>query len=86
MIKTFCKKPIEIQAVRWTGDNYDEILNFAGELNVEYSAKYWDKLVVHTFEGDHYASLGDWIIRGIAGEFYPCKHYIFEQTYEEVTE
>lgn len=38
MIKTFVKKPVEIQAVQWTGDNYDEILNFAGELNVEYSA------------------------------------------------
>lgn len=86
MIKTFRKKPVEIQAVQWTGDNYDAILNFADELNVEYSAQYWNKLIVHTLEGDRYASLGDWIIRGIAGEFYPCNHYIFERTYEEVTE
>ena len=85
MIKTFIKKPVEIQAVQWTGDNYDEIANFAGELHVEYSAEYWNKLVVHTLEGDHYASLGDWIIRGVAGEFYPCKPSIFKQTYEEVT-
>lgn len=84
MIKTFRKKPIEIQAVQWTGDNYDEILNFTGELNVEYSAEYWNKLIIHTLEGNHYVSLGDWIIRGVAGEFYPCKPGIFKHTYEEV--
>lgn len=85
MIKTFIKKPVKVQAVQWTGDNYDEVVNFAGELNVEWSAEYYNKLIVHTLEGDHYASLGDWIIRGVIGEFYPCKPYIFKQTYEEVT-
>lgn len=64
MIKTFIKRPVKVQAVQWTGDNYDAILNFTGE-------------------GNHYVSLGDWIIRGVAGEFYPCKPDIFEKTYEE---
>lgn len=86
MIKTFVKKPVEIQAVQWTGDNYDEIEAFVSEFYVEQSAEYWNKLIVHTLEDDVYASLGDWIIRGVNGEFYPCKPYIFEQTYEEVTE
>lgn len=85
MIKTFCKKPIEIQAVQWTGDNYDEIEAFASEFYVEQSDIYPTKLVVHTLESDIYASLGDWIIRGVSGEFYPCKPDIFEQIYEEVT-
>lgn len=40
------------------------------------------RMVIATLEGGHWADLGDWIIRGIAGEFYPCKPDIFEQTYE----
>ena len=41
-------------------------------------------LTIETLEGDHRASLGDWIIRGVQGELYPCKPDIFEQTYEAV--
>lgn len=87
MIKNFVKKPVKIQAVQWTGDNYDEIVNFVGASRVGYSARHLDepKLVIYTLEGDHYALIGDWIIRGTKGEFYPCKPDIFEQTYEEVT-
>ncbi len=43
-------------------------------------------LGIHTLEGVMYVSLGDWVIRGVQGEFYPCKPDIFEATYEEVTE
>ncbi|GGK32047.1 hypothetical protein GCM10010124_26000 [Pilimelia terevasa] len=39
-------------------------------------------LVIHTLEGDHRANVGDWIIRGVAGELYPCKPDIFEATYD----
>lgn len=84
MVKTFVKKPVEVQAVQWTGNNYDEIVDFAGEWNVEWSVEYWDKLIIYTLEGGHYVSLSDWIIRGVEGEFYSCKPDIFEQTYEEV--
>ena len=42
------------------------------------------RLTISTLEGDMQADYGDWIIKGIAGEFYPCKPDIFEQTYEEV--
>lgn len=41
-------------------------------------------VIIPTLEGDHTASAGDWIIRGIKGEFYPCKPDIFEMTYEPV--
>jgi hypothetical protein len=40
-------------------------------------------LSIRTLEGDHTASMGDWVIKGIKGEFYPCKPDIFEMTYEE---
>ena len=43
-------------------------------------------LVIHTLEGDMEASIGDYIIKGVNGEFYPCKPNIFTKTYEEVTE
>ena len=44
------------------------------------------EMIIHTLEGDHKANIGDWIIRGVKGELYPCKPDIFEQTYEEVEE
>lgn len=43
-------------------------------------------IVIPTLEGEHLASPGDWIIRGVKGEFYPCKPDIFEATYEPVEE
>lgn len=45
----------------------------------------YDMLIVGTLEGDHFASPGDWIIRGVKGELYPCKPDIFEATYEAVS-
>lgn len=41
-------------------------------------------LVIKTLEGEHLANIGDYIIRGVHGEFYPCKPDIFRETYEEV--
>ena len=59
-----------------------EIDNFMGA-TVENKGK---TLVIHTLEGDMEASIGDYIIKGVNGEFYPCKPDIFAKTYEEVTE
>lgn len=42
------------------------------------------RMVIATLEGGHWVDLGDWIIRGVQGEFYPCKPGVFEATYEEV--
>ena len=83
MIKTFVKKPVKVQAVQWTGNNYKEIDDFVGHISFPYSFDR-DTLIIETLEGNHYARKGDWIIRGINGEFYPCKPDIFEKTYEEV--
>lgn len=95
MIKTYVKRPVEVQAVQWTGENVDEIEGFVGDYcsmvryiydkNV-YKGCQSDRteLIIHTLEGDHHAFIGDYIIRGVKGEFYPCKPDIFEQTYKEV--
>ena len=77
------KKPVVIEAIRWTGDNYGEIERFidgATMLRTLHNVN----LIIGTFEGDHIASKGDFIIKGVHGEFYPCKPDNFEKTYEYV--
>lgn len=76
------KKPVEIEAIVWTGDNLAEALSFVNTGDV---GKSGDRFVIKTLEGDMTASPGDFIIRGVQGEFYPCKPDIFDATYEEVT-
>ena len=86
MIKTFVKKPVEIHAVQWTGDNFSEIADFVGAENLVCIVRCGVlDLNIYTLEGNHHAAVGDWIICGVKGEFYPCKPDIFEQTYEEVS-
>lgn len=82
MIKKYRKKPVVIEAIQWIGNNLSEIDNFIGRTvdNKETT------LVIHTLEEDMEASIGDYIIKGVNGEFYPCKPDIFDKTYEEVTE
>ena len=81
------KKPVVVEATHWTGDNYGEICNFIGKkVRVR---KYTDDekpvtLIIETLEGDHLASIDAFIIKGVHGEFYPCKPDIFKKTYEEV--
>ena len=82
------KKPIEVEAMRWTGENHSDIKAFIScERNMQ--ATYTctpaaAALSIYTPEGWIHASAGDWIIKGVAGEFYPCKPDIFDQTYEAV--
>ena len=82
MIKKFRKKPVTIEAIQWTGKNLSEIGNFVGGSIANKSTI----LIIHTLEGDMEASIGDYIIKGVNGEFYPCKPDIFDKIYEEVTE
>jgi len=79
----FRKKPVVIEAMQFTGDNDKEILSFTGGRNVKYLAVS-NVISILTLEGEMRASEGDWIIKGIKGEFYPCKPDIFEETYEVV--
>lgn len=92
MIKKYRKKPVVVEAIEWTGKNLKEIIDFTGRNE---SAKWWSweefesmvkehGLKIFTLEGTMLASIGDWIIKGISGECYPCKPDIFEKTYERV--
>ena len=87
------KKPIVIDAIRWYGDNLHEVKEFVGKaLEYEILDSAWivGKGIPHTFirintlEGKMEVSVGDYIIKGVCGEFYPCKADIFEKTYEKV--
>lgn len=82
MIATYIKKPVKIDTCQWTGDNVEEIKKF-----VEPIAEYLEDeqvILIHTLEGDMKANVGDYIIKGVKGEFYPCKPDIFEETYNVV--
>lgn len=79
----FRKKPVVIEAVQWTGNNREEMEKFIpntilAKKNVE------EELAIGTLEGVMTASKNDWIIKGVHGEYYPCKPDIFEKTYELV--
>lgn len=76
------KKPVVIEAIQWNGNNTQEILDFCKGDCVEKAKGAY--LYVRTLEGGHIASAGDYIIRGVNGELYPCKPDIFEKTYEVV--
>lgn len=90
----FRKKPVVIEAVQWNAKmkNFDEVMNFMQEFhgsklnyeNAEESAYKSGELKIQTLEGIMTASDGDWIIKGVNGEFYPCKPDIFEKTYEKI--
>ena len=77
------KKPVEIEAIQWTGDNLVEISQFM--TNGRYDSK-TQTIQIETREGTMSANVGDYIIKGVKGEFYPCKPDIFEQTYDKVGE
>lgn len=84
-------KPVEIEAIQWTGLNLEEIRAFVGEsLIYDIIDTAWEAgkgiphvlMKIKTLEGDMIASEGDYIIKGLRGEFYPCKPDIFEKKYE----
>ncbi len=78
----FRKKPVVIEAVRWTGTNLPEVKAFCPTVRIDsHRGQSSLHLTIPTLEGDHLADLDDWIIRGVKGEFYPD---IFAMTYEPV--
>ena len=92
MIQKFKKKPVIIEAIQYNNLNREEIETFVGkklsqELETETaylagkgSPKF--SIIIETLEGNMKAMPNDWIIKGLKGEFYPCKPDIFEMTYE----
>ena len=82
------KKPIEIEAIQLTNESIIEVINWiTNYTNIEIDTDKDDNvigIIIPTLEGKMKASIGDYIIKGIRVEFYPCKPDIFEQTYELV--
>ena len=96
MIKKYIKKPIKIEAIQLKEDNIIEVFDFLDEANYK-ETKSTEELEdfnqrmlkqgyieIETLEGIMKVSFGDYIIKGVKGEFYPCKSDIFQATYEEV--
>jgi hypothetical protein len=75
------KKPVEIEYVQWTGKNINEVFSLTNAELVENDFMS-DELVIQTLEGDMRANKGDYIIKGVKGELYPCKPDVFEATYD----
>lgn len=80
----FRKKPVVIDAIQLTADNLKECCQFVGRSNTSSADPQAGTLSIYTLEGSMRADVGDWIIKGVKGEFYPCKPDIFAATYEVV--
>lgn len=86
----YVKKPVVIEAIQLTENNVQDVLTWCNSKEIIASSIWGDegleeKIVgvsIRTLEGDHIGNIGDYIIKGIAGEFYPCKPDIFEATYD----
>lgn len=86
---TYRKKPVKVEAIHYNGANREEVATFMGNTGKVEEAKLpgpgrgvHDGIVIRTLEGNMTASIGDWIIKGVQGEYYPCKPDIFAATYE----
>ena len=84
-VARYRKRPVEIEAVQFLGDDYGNLCAI-GSLGLKPEVLYDPlRLEIKTLEGNMTASKGDYIIKGVQGEFYPCKPDIFKLTYEVST-
>lgn len=88
MVKKYVKRPITVEAIIWDGNNESEVMSFVGAhcfvINKTTMFGTEKNLVINTLEGEHIASVGDYIVKGIKGEFYPVKPDIMEKTYDVI--
>ena len=90
------KKPVVVEAVRWTGSNLEEIRNFVGSDLIEECVEFFDikgelkkmlvGIAIDVLQETMRVDYGDYIIKDVHGDFYPCRPDIFLATYEEVIE
>lgn len=88
MVKRYAKKHVVVEAIQWTGCNFDEIQEFVGVGNAHF-LRYMTappEVYIHTPEGAEYASIGDYIIKFTDCEIRTCGAGFFESNYEEATE
>lgn len=75
------KKPVVVEAQKLTKRNFAALAEWCGGVIIK-DGRAYSLLLIKTLEGEMKANLGDYIIKGVQGEFYPCKPDIFEATYE----
>ena len=88
-VRRYVKRPVQVEAMQFDGGNLDELRAFAGPTVQIYNEKLTNvapMISIHTLEGVMNVTPGDWIIRGVKGEFYPCKPDIFDASYMLVIE
>ena len=84
-VKKYRKKPVTIEAIQLNNHNVREVAKWCeADLGYTFDSTEPDALDIHTLEGTMAAHIDDYIIRGVQGEFYPCKPDIFTATYEDV--
>ena len=84
MVKRYKKKPIVIEAIQLLDEDYNRCIKFIGKENISQVSIGF--IEIKTLEGNMKARIFDYIIKGINGEFYPCKPDVFKNTYDEVKE
>lgn len=87
-VRKYRKKPVVIEAIQLQQYNIAEVLTFLGTAIhtwQEHKETHANRILIETKEGVMAAEQGDYIIKGIAGEFYPCKADIFEKTYDSLS-
>lgn len=80
----FRKKPVMIDAMQYDGFNREQIMKELGMTKNDVATDKYKSFLIRTLEGTRLAKQGDWIVKGVKGEFYPVKPDIFEATYEIV--
>lgn len=77
----YVKKPLPIEAIQWTGDNFSDVAAFLDSTPPQLEN---GDILIYTLEGVMHAPISSYIIRGIAGEYYPCIKSVFERSYERI--
>lgn len=83
-VNVYRKVPIKIRAIKWDGTNFGKVALFCNKIVQAGTNK--DTLLIDTPERAIVASIGDYIIQGVNGEYYPCKPDIFKRTYERLNQ
>lgn len=89
IVRKYVKKPVEIEATQLTAGNLKEVVQWINDNSEDRYASCdtgSNAILIHTLEGIMKADVSDWIIKGVAGELYPCRNDIFQVTYGESEE
>jgi len=85
-MKTYRKKPVIIEAIKWDGNNPQDIIFFCGKFARFDERKDLYLTTLENKKNEFEVAKGDFIIKGVKGEFYACKEDIFNETYDEVAD